>query len=83
MTAILTKGLYGERGGKNRCETSQGRLKGLMGVGVKVTTFKSPLIEILSLVVTKARWEVAVRSRTLIFTISSVVVGVLVAIGIL
>ena len=54
-----------------------------MGVGVKVTTFKSPLIEILSLVVTKARWEVAVRSRTLIFTISSVVVGVLVAIGIL
>ena len=47
---------------------------------LSVPAFKSPLTKILSPVVTRAQWEVVVRSGILAFIISSVVVGVLVAV---
>ena len=47
-----------------------------------VPAFRSPLTKILSPVVTRAQWEVAVRSATLAFVISSLVVAVLVAVPI-
>ena len=47
---------------------------------LSVPAFKSPLTKILSPVVTRAQWEVVVRSGVLAFIISSVIVGVLVAV---
>ena len=47
---------------------------------LSVPAFKSPLTKILSPVVTRAQWEVVTRSGILAFMISSVIVGVLVAI---
>jgi hypothetical protein len=47
---------------------------------LSIRTFKSPLAEILSPVVTRAQWEIAVRSRILPLAISPVVMGILVAI---
>ena len=47
---------------------------------LSVPAFKSPLTKILSPVVTRAQWEVVVRSGLLAFIISSVIVGVLVAV---
>ena len=52
------------------------RWKGVLSV----PAFKSPLTKILSPVVTRAQWEVVVRSGVLAFVISSVILGFLVAI---
>ena len=47
---------------------------------LSVPAFRSPLTKILSPVVTRAQWEIVVRSGILAFLISSVVVGILVAV---
>jgi hypothetical protein len=47
---------------------------------LSVPAFKSPLTKILSPVVTRAQWEIVVRSGILAFLISCVVVGILVAV---
>ena len=46
---------------------------------LSVPAFKSPLTKILSPVVTRAQWEVVVRSGALAFIISCIIVGVLIA----
>ena len=46
---------------------------------LSVPAFKSPLTKILSPVVTRAQWEVVVRSGILAFIISAIIVGVLIA----
>jgi hypothetical protein len=52
------------------------RRKRMLGV----PAFASPLTKILSPVVTRAQWEIVIRSGILAFVISSVVLGVLVAV---
>ena len=68
-----------EKGGPDAEQVKEGwraRWKRVSGV----PAFKSPLTKILSPVVTRAQWEVVVRSGALAFVISIVVVAVLVAI---
>ena len=47
---------------------------------LSVPAFKSPLTKILSPVVTRAQWEIVVRSGLLAFVISAIVVAILVAV---
>jgi len=66
--------------GKLDIKQAQGGWRVRWKRALSVPAFKSPLTKVLSPVVTRAQWEVVIRSGILAFAISCVVVAVLVAV---